>query len=155
MIIICKCELLSFTLQCKRITTMSTTDKMRNVGLKVTPQRKQVYEIIEKLAHASIEEIIIKAQQENSEITVSTIYRILNSFCDNNLLGKVNHPNGRTYYDINTHEHHHIVTSNQELIDIDDPELTQLIRQRVLEKIGVKEQVDKISIQIMTSMRQA
>ena len=133
---------------------MNTSDKLRSKELKATPQRKLVYEIIEELGHASIEEIIIKVRQINEEITVSTIYRILNSFCDHNLLAKVNHPNGKTYYDINMHEHHHIITSEQELIDIDDPELTQIIRERVLKQIGTENEINKISIHIMTSKKE-
>ena len=130
---------------------MNTSDKMRSMGLKATPQRRLVYEIVFELCHASIEEIIAKVQLSNSEITVSTIYRILNSFCDHNLLAKIYHPNGKTYYDINTHEHQHIITLEQDLIDLDDPELTQLIRQRVTEQIGEQQQVERISIQIITS----
>ena len=133
---------------------MNTSDKLRSKELKATPQRKLVYEIIEELGHASIEEIIIKVRQINEEITVSTIYRILNSFCDHNLLAKVNHPNGKTYYDINMHEHHHIITSEQELIDIDDPELTQIIRERVLKQIGTENEINKISIHIMMSKKE-
>ena len=133
---------------------MNTSDKLRSKELKATPQRKLVYEIIEELGHASIEEIIIKVRQINEEITVSTIYRILNSFCDHNILAKVNHPNGKTYYDINMHEHHHIITSEQELIDIDDPELTQIIRERVLKQIGTENKINKISIHIMTSKKE-
>ena len=127
---------------------------MRSKGLKVTPQRMLIYDIVGELCHASIEEIITKTQQANSEITISTIYRILNSFCDHDLLAKINHPNGKIYYDINMHEHHHIITPEQLIIDMDDPELTQLIQQRVLDKIGINNQVDKISIQITTSLRQ-
>ena len=132
---------------------MNINEKMRSKGLKVTPQRKLVYDIVDELCHASIEEIIIKSQKANSDITVSTIYRILNSFCDHNLLAKVNHPNGKTYYDINTHEHHHIITPKQVIIDMDDLELNKIIRQRVLEQVGTQNQVDKISIQIMISKK--
>ena len=128
---------------------MNTSDKMRSKGLKATPQRRVVYDIVGELCHASIEEIITKTQETNSEITVSTIYRILNSFCDHDLLAKLNHPNGKTYYDINMHEHQHIITSEQVLID-----LTQFIRQRVLEQIGATNQIDKITVQIMTSQKQ-
>ena len=133
---------------------MNTSEKMRSKGLKATTQRIIVYNIIWELRHASIEEIITKVQLTNHEITISTIYRILKSFCDKQLLGMINHPNGKTYYDVNTHEHHHIITSEEELIDIDDPELTQLIRERVSEQIGKKINIDKISIQILTSARE-
>ena len=133
---------------------MNINDKMRSKGLKATPQRRVLYETVCELRHAPIEEIIVKVQLVNPEITVSTIYRILNSFCDHDLLAKVSHPSGKIYYDINLHEHHHIITSDQELIDLNDPELTELIRQRVLDQIGGHSQIDKISIQIMTSKKE-
>ena len=133
---------------------MNTNNIIRNRGLKSTPQRKFIYDIVQDLGHASIEEIIIKSQLVNPEITVSTIYRIISSFSDCNLLAKVHHPNGKTYYDINTHEHHHIISPEQDLIDLDDPKLTRLIRQRISAQLGAKKQIEAISIQITTSIRE-
>ena len=70
-------------------------------GLKVTPQRKVVCEVMMELRHAAIDEIIKCVQSIDNEITISTIYRILGSFCKANLLSLVFHPEeGKSYYDL-------------------------------------------------------
>ena len=67
----------------------------------ITPQRKVVYEVMMELRHAAIDEIIKCVQSKDNEITISTIYRILGSFCKANLLSLVFHPEeGKIYYDL-------------------------------------------------------
>ena len=74
---------------------------IKNAGLKITPQRKVVYEVMMELRHAAIDEIIKCVQSKDNEITISTIYRILDSFCKANLLSLVFHPEeGKIYYDL-------------------------------------------------------
>lgn len=50
---------------------MEGTDKIREAGLKLTPQRKAVYEAMTELRHAPIEEIISCVQSKDKEITLS------------------------------------------------------------------------------------
>ena len=59
---------------------MESTGIIKNAGLKITPQRKVVYEVMMELRHAAIDEIIKSVQSKDNEITISTIYRILDSF---------------------------------------------------------------------------
>lgn len=132
---------------------MEFTEKMKSAGLKATPQRRFIYGVVVELAHASVEEIIEKVRQEDPNLMLSTIYRILNSFWEGGVLSKINHPNGKTYYDINTTEHHHFITEQQTLVDIDDSELTEIIRQRILAKLPEGERIDRVSIQVMTSAK--
>ena len=56
---------------------MESTEIIKNAGLKITPQRKVVYEVMMELRHAAIDEIIKCVQSKDNEITISTIYRIL------------------------------------------------------------------------------
>ena len=56
---------------------MESTGIIKNAGLKITPQRKVVYEVMMELRHAAIDEIIKSVQSKDNEITISTIYRIL------------------------------------------------------------------------------
>ena len=73
----------------------------KDAGLKITPQRKVVYEVMMELRHAAIDEIIKCVQSKDNQITISTIYRILDSFCKANLLSLVFHPEeGKIYYDL-------------------------------------------------------
>ncbi len=129
---------------------MNINDTIRSAGLKVTPQRRLVYEVIRERGHILIEDITQKVHSINPEITVSTIYRIVDSFCENNLIKRLYCVNGKTYYDITTTDHSHIINAYQELIDLDDPELKTLIRNRIADKIRSDETIDKITIQITT-----
>lgn len=88
---------------------MEAIDKIREAGLKLTPQRKAVYEAMMELRHAPIEAIISCVQSKDKEITLSTVYRILDSFYKAGLLSQVYHPQtNKCYYDITVHSHHTI-----------------------------------------------
>ena len=111
---------------------MEGTDKIREAGLKLTPQRKAVYE----------------AMTKDKEITLSTVYRILDSFCKAGLLSLVCHPDtGKCYYDITVHSHHHLF-NGQQIMDYEDPELTRMIQQYLESKNLVSDDIDKIQVQI-------
>ena len=120
---------------------------IRQTGLKATLQRKTVYEAMIKLQHSSIDNIIAMVQQQNPGITISTIYRILDSFCATGLLSKMNHPNGKCCYDITPSEHHHVFANN-EIIDYIDTELTELVKNHLKDNLKHFD-VEKISIQIV------
>lgn len=127
---------------------MESTENIKNAGLKITPQRKAVYEAMMELRHATIDEIIKSVQSKDSEITVSTVYRILDSFCKANLLSLVFHPEiGKSYYDITVKEHHHVF-NGQAILDYMDDGLTELIRQYLKDKNFASVDIDKIQVQI-------
>jgi Fe2+ or Zn2+ uptake regulation protein len=130
---------------------MTIVEIIKKTGLKTTPQRKMVYELMTALRHGSIDEIIAGVQQQNPEITISTVYRILDSFCEVGLLSKLKHPNGKWFFDITTSDHHHVFT-NIGIIDYTDPELTELIKNRLQDTTLFKHlDIEKISIQIITN----
>jgi Fe2+ or Zn2+ uptake regulation protein len=131
---------------------MDIIENIKKTGLKATPQRKMVYAVMTELCHSPIDEIITKVQQQNPEITVSTVYRILDSFCESGLLTKLKHPNGKWFFDITTSEHHHVFT-NDGMIDYIDPELTELIKNRLKDDIFKHLEIEKISIQILTNTK--
>ena len=131
---------------------MNTGDIIRKAGLRATPQRKMVYAIMTELCHSPIDEIIARVQQQNPEITVSTVYRILDSFCEAGLLSKIKHPNGKFFFDISPKEHHHVFTDN-EVIDFIDPELTEMIKERLKSELFKHLEIEKISIQITAKQK--
>jgi len=127
---------------------MNIGEIIKKAGLKATPQRKAVYEIMTKLGHGSIDEIIARLRQQSPEITVSTVYRILDSFYRTKLISKMNHQNGKMYYDITPVNHHHIFMNN-EVIDYIDPELTELIKKHLNGDLFKDSNIEKISVQII------
>lgn len=104
------------------------TQAIKTAGLKVTPQRRMVYEVMQELRHASVDTVIEKVRERNPDITVSTIYRILDSFCRAKgcSLRSAIPADGKHYFDITVGNHHHLF-DGQKIADYDDPELTRLI----------------------------
>lgn len=127
---------------------METINRIKEAGLKFTPQRRAVYEVMMELRHAPIDAIIERVQSKDSGITISTVYRVLDSFYKANVLSLICHPDtGRCYYDITVTEHHHLF-NGQEIVDYDDPELTELIRKHLNSKGFSPAGIDKIQVQI-------
>ena len=127
---------------------MELREKIKGTGLKATPQRRLVYQIIAELLHATIEEIITRVHAKSPDITVSTVYRILDSFCSAGLLSRFNHPDGKSYFDINSTEHHHLFIGESEILDFEDSELTSLIKERIKNSVNHKGNITKVSIQV-------
>lgn len=127
--------------------------KLTEAELKVTPQRVLIYQIMQDLGHAPIDIITKRVQEANQAVTVSTVYRILDSFYEAGILSKIARPDGKIFYDVNTHEHHHVFSEDNNIIDIEDEELTKIIKQKISEKISDKDIIKKISLQITTSRK--
>ena len=130
---------------------MEIREKIKAAGLKATPQRRLVYEVMQELCHSPIDEVITRAQSVSPDVTISTVYRILESFCSAGLLSKINHPDGKTYFDITPQEHHHIFNSSGSIIDFEDEQLSELIRMNLKHKLGSGETIQKIQIQVITT----
>jgi Fur family peroxide stress response transcriptional regulator len=103
--------------------------KISDFGLKATHQRLVVYDALQKTSlHPSAEDVYGLIHTDNPTITLATIYNTLDSFVEAKLITKVSTEAGKSRYDFNTHQHHHIYLSNtDEIIDYHDPELQQLL----------------------------
>ena len=122
--------------------------RIKEAGLKLTPQRREVYEAMQELRHATVEDIIERVQSHNREVTVSTIYRILESFRSANILSFFYHPDtGKCYYDITVAEHHHLFDRGA-IEDYADPELSHMIREYLERKHFPAEEIGKIQVQV-------
>lgn len=132
---------------------MEIRNKIKASGLKATPQRRAVYEVMQELGHCSIDEVIARVRALNPDITVSTIYRIMDSFCQVGLLSRFIGVTGKTIFDITPEEHHHIFTAQNTIVDIEDKQLTEMIRQRLLAEIPANEEIGQISIHIVTKSK--
>ena len=108
---------------------MESLENIKLAGLKLTPQRIAVYKAMMTLRHAKLEAIVAHLSADGNTMTLSTIYRILESFCKNGLLSLVCHPEtGECYYDITVKEHHHVF-DGAKIVDYDDNELTKLVHE--------------------------
>lgn len=104
-------------------------DKLKEKGLKVTPQRLAIFEAIFELNnHPTAENVIDYIKINHSNISVGTVYKVLDSLVENNLLKKVKTEKGFMRYDSVLSNHHHLYCSQTDRIeDYEDHELNQLL----------------------------
>lgn len=98
-------------------------------GIKVTPQRIAVYKALSELGHAHAEQITARVHDTFPTVTIGTIYNVLECFSSHGIISKLNTSDNKMYFDISTHDHHHILCEETgEIMDFGDSDLTELIR---------------------------
>ncbi|TVL87981.1 transcriptional repressor [Streptomyces sp. LX-29] len=92
---------------------MASTDwksDLRERGYRLTPQRQLVLEAVERLGHATPDDILTEVRRTASGINISTVYRTLELLQE---LGLVSHahlgPGAPTYHLADRHHHIHLV----------------------------------------------
>lgn len=134
---------------CINFVAMETVDKkIREAGLRATPQRRLIYGVMQELCHATLEEIAERVAAQDSIVNLSTVYRILDSFVESHLLSVVYHPDtGKSYYDITVGEHHHLF-DGQSIADFKDDGLTEVVRQYLVSHNFKDSEIEDIQVQI-------
>jgi len=86
-------------------------DKLREFGVRITPQRAIILEVIEDLTgHLTAEEIFAEVQKINAYISLATVYRTLDLLKSMGLISEANLGSATTYYAVRDHgTHHHAV----------------------------------------------
>jgi Fur family transcriptional regulator, ferric uptake regulator len=88
-------------------------DRLRDSGYRLTPQRELILAAVEKLGHATPDEVLAEVHQQSSAVNASTVYRTLEVLEG---LGLVRHAHlsdrAPTYHSVTDHEHFHLVCRN-------------------------------------------
>jgi Fur family peroxide stress response transcriptional regulator len=118
------------------MTTEYLREQLKEKGLKVTPQRITIYEAVQLLKnHPTAENIIEYIKKNHPNISVGTVYKVLDSFVENQLLRKVKNEKDVMRYDAIMQKHHHLYCIETDKIeDFEDPELDKIITQYFAEK---------------------
>ncbi|HRE24721.1 MAG TPA: Fur family transcriptional regulator [Bacteroidia bacterium] len=125
-------------------------EQLKSKGLKVTPQRVAIYEAVAELHnHPTAENIIEYIKTNHTNISVGTVYKVLDSLVENNLLRKVKNEKDIMRYDAIMSHHHHLYCSETDRIeDFEDPQLDQFITEYFKKKKIKNFKVQDIKLQI-------
>lgn len=125
-------------------------EQLKSKGLKVTPQRVAIYEaVVELHNHPTAENIIEYIKSNHPNISVGTVYKVLDSLVENNLLRKVKNEKDIMRYDAVLSHHHHLYCSETERIeDFEDPQLDLFISEYFKKKKIKNFKVQDIKLQI-------
>ncbi len=85
-------------------------EKCRQEGLKITPQRIAVYEILlSSKSHPTVEEIYDEVKKRYPFVSLATVYRTVETLEQVGLAKKVCYWGSSARYDANTEDHHHLI----------------------------------------------
>ena len=91
---------------------MDTRSSLKNIGLKITPKRLAIIDILAReLRYLSAEEVWNVMKDRFKQIGLPTVYRNLEDLSQGGLIIKIIHPDRKLYYYYchNTNHHHHFV----------------------------------------------
>jgi Fur family peroxide stress response transcriptional regulator len=120
-------------------------------GLRVTPQRVAIYDAILKLRnHPTAEEIIAIIKKDQPHIATGTVYKVLDSLVENELIRKVKTERDIMRYDAITENHHHLYCAESDRIeDYFDTELNEIIGNYFIKK-GIPDfEIEDVKLQII------
>ncbi|MBW7884007.1 MAG: transcriptional repressor [Caldilineaceae bacterium] len=87
---------------------------LKRRGIRVTPQRAIILEVVERMqGHITAEDVYTAVQNINSYINLATIYRTLDLLKELDLIIEADMGTGATHYALRTHgTHHHAICRN-------------------------------------------
>jgi Fur family peroxide stress response transcriptional regulator len=132
------------------MTTEYFREQLKQKGLKITPQRVAIYEAVVKLNnHPTAENIIDHIKKSHPNISVGTVYKVLDSFVEHDLLKKVKTEKDIMRYDPELHHHHHLYCLGTDRIeDFEDASLDRIINE-YFEKHKIKGfEIKDVNLQI-------
>ncbi|MDO5532527.1 ferric iron uptake transcriptional regulator [Sutterella sp.] len=123
----------------KEATPNQQSNDLKTMGLKVTVPRLKILDLFQKLSesreagkrHLSAEEVYKLLLNENSDIGLATVYRVLTQFENAGILVRHHFDEGRATYELQEGRHHdHIVcVSCGKVEEFVDPEIEKAQRQ--------------------------
>jgi Fur family peroxide stress response transcriptional regulator len=129
---------------------VSVHERLKEKGLKVTPQRMAIYSAVMNLRnHPTAENIVEVVKADYPSISVGTVYKVLNVLVENGLLKKVESERDVMRYDAVLEHHHHLYCIDTERIeDYEDKQLDALVKE-YFEKKKIKNfKIEDFKLQI-------
>jgi Fur family transcriptional regulator, ferric uptake regulator len=111
------------------------SQRLHEHGLRRTPQRELILAAVDRLGHATPDEVLAEVRTRSEAINISTVYRTLETLEE---LGLVRHAHlsdrAPTYHSVSDHEHFHLVCRNCHRVVSVDPEVLSDVLTRLREE---------------------
>jgi Fur family ferric uptake transcriptional regulator len=129
------------------VSETSLAEKLRERGLRLTPQRQLILEAVHGLGHATPEQIHHTVQERVAGVNITTVYRTLELLEE---LGLVTHTHlshgSPTYHGAGEHQHVHLVCRNCGTIIEVAPEVLQPVTDRLREQRGFRVDIGHVAL---------
>ncbi|WP_372881868.1 ferric iron uptake transcriptional regulator [Psychromonas sp.] len=116
-------------------------DALKEAGLKITSPRVKILSLLQQPEnqHISAEDLYKKLLEQEDEVGVATVYRVLNQFDDAGIVTRHHFEGGKSVFELaNQHHHDHLVCLTcGEVIEFNDNIIEQQ-QKLIAEKYGIK-----------------
>ncbi len=106
---------------------MSSSQDLKNIGLKVTGPRIRILELFEQsdTRHLSAEDVYKRLQVDGLDVGLATVYRVLTQFEQAGLLERHHFETGKAVFELNqgTHHDHLVCIQCGHVEEFHDPEI--------------------------------
>ncbi|MCD6658653.1 MAG: transcriptional repressor [Lentimicrobium sp.] len=132
-------------------STQDIVKKISDAGLKITPQRVTVLQMLCKLKnHPTADELFAEVSQILPGLSPTTIYNTLDTFVEKGLIKRVKTDADVMRYDAITDHHHHLYCAvSDRMEDYFDPELDRILSDYFNKKQISGFSVSDIRLQLM------
>lgn len=121
--------------------------RLRGSGYRLTPQRELILGAVEKLRHATPDEVYAEVRTHSTAVNISTVYRTLEVLEE---LGLVRHAHltdrAPTYHAVTGHAHFHLVCRNCGRVESVDPGMVQPFVDRLRSDKGFVADVGHLTV---------
>jgi Fur family peroxide stress response transcriptional regulator len=126
------------------------SQKLKDAGMKVTPQRHAILEAVYSLAnHPTAEHIIEYIRKTYPGIATGTVYKVLEILVEKGLIRRVKTDRDAMRYDAVLQNHHHMYCADTDRIeDFFDEELDRMLQAYFKKKDLPGFEIDDIILQI-------
>jgi Fur family ferric uptake transcriptional regulator len=122
-------------------------ERLRESGYRLTPQRELILQAVERLGHATPDEVLAEVRTHSTAVNVSTVYRTLEVLGQ---LGLVRHAHlsdrAPTYHSVEGHEHFHLKCRNCGRVASVDPEVARPLLDALREREGFVADVGHLTV---------
>ncbi len=103
---------------------------LKDKGIKITAHKLSVLEVLVQNRHVDANAILEKLHKKHNEISLATVYRILNFFESEGIVDKLNFSNGQAIYELSLpeseHHDHLICTSCGKIEEFHNEQIEEL-----------------------------
>ena len=121
--------------------------RLRERGYRLTPQRELILAAVERLGHATPDEVLAEVRTHSTAVNASTVYRTLEVLEE---LGLIRHAHlsdrASTYHSVTDHEHFHLVCRNCQRVVSVGPDMLQPLADRLRAEHGFVVDVGHLTV---------
>ena len=111
-----------------KLSVKTLTERFRESGRKVTPQRVAVFEVLcERGGHPTVDQIYQEVRKRFPMISLNTVYKIMETLVQMKIVSPVSHGQDAAQYETDSAPHHHAICMIcKRITDVFDPTIGRI-----------------------------